>query len=73
MCLRTGLGVLAAPAETSTVTGDPMTVAPLRILNVSVPSLTTPAELVTVAMRGTVDVPTLNVAEARDGARKPPW
>ena len=43
----------AAPALTLTVTGEPMTVVPLRMVKVSVPSLTVPAALVTVAVRGT--------------------
>ena len=41
-----------------------MTVLPLRMVKVSVPSLTVPAGLVTVALRVTSCVPVLNVAEA---------
>ena len=46
------------------MTGVPITVVPSRIVKVSVPSLTRPAALVTVAVRGTVKPPTLKVAEA---------
>ena len=46
-----------------TVTGDPMVVVPPRIVKVSVPSLTVPAGLVMVTLRGTLWPPTLKVAE----------
>ena len=48
----------AVPLTTLTVTGEPTGVEPARIVNVSVPSLTVPLELVTVALRLTVCAPT---------------
>ena len=54
----------AAPAETLTVTGVPITVVPSRIVKVSVPSLTTPAGLLTVAVRGTSCGDELKITEA---------
>ena len=41
---------LAAPAATLTVTGVPTAVEPLKMVKVSVPSLTVPAALVIVAL-----------------------
>ncbi len=55
---------LAAPAVTLTVTGVPTGVVPLRMVKVSVPSLTVPAALVTVALRVTFCAAALKVAEA---------
>ena len=48
----------AAPLLTLTVTGLPTTVLPLRRVNVAVPPLTVPAELVTEALRYTDWLPT---------------
>ncbi len=55
---------LAAPLTTLTVIAEPMTVVPLRMVKVSVPLLTVPAALVTVALSATVWAPELKVAEA---------
>ena len=49
---------------TLTVTGDPTGVAPLKTVKVSVPSLTTPAALKTVAFSVTFCAPELKVAPA---------
>jgi hypothetical protein len=46
----------------------PIAIDPLKIVNVSVPSFTTPAGLVTVADSGTVSDPTLKVADAEAAA-----
>ena len=54
----------AAPAATLTVIGAPIGVVPLRIVKVSVPSLTVPAGLVTVALSGTFCATPMNGAEA---------
>ena len=53
----------AFPLVTLTVMGLPMTVEPLRIVNVSIPSLTVPPGLVTVAPRGALWLPVENVSE----------
>ncbi len=46
------------------MTGEPIMVVPLRMVKVSVPSLTVPAALVMVALRVTFCAPPLKVAEA---------
>jgi hypothetical protein len=51
---------------TFTVIAVPMTVVPLRTVNVTVPSLTTPAVLLTVADRDTDWPELLNETEAAD-------
>ena len=55
---------LAAPAATFAITGVPIGVMPLRIVKVSVPSLTVPAELLTVALSGTFCAALLKGTEA---------
>ena len=45
------------------MTAGPIAVAPLKIVNVSVPSLTVPAALVNVAVSGTMWLAVLNVVE----------
>ena len=56
---------LAAPAATvPEVTGDPIVVPPCETVKVTVPALTVPAALVTVAERVTFWLLALNAAEA---------
>jgi hypothetical protein len=54
------------PDTVPDVAGEPTCVAPLNTVNVTVPTLTVPAALVSVAERATIWLLALNVADADD-------